>query len=531
MILETGEAEPDRAQAASDLVAPIETGSSARGRWTQVAPDVVFAVVVFHLAATRYDVLTDRRAPATVDAGNWLAFGHALLGRSSRSVSIVYPPVVPLLLVGLSRLVGVIAAVGLVGAASATLPAIAMYLVLRSAHLRWPAVALGSLLGASASVGEAAAWGGFPQLIGLATVVVFLASLDRYLRAPAWRPALVTVALWTLILATSHFVAIFAALAAAATVSLALLAVRRGRCGWLRDRVPKLLLMVLPVVAVIPIYAPLLGAIAANGNNDAANTTVGLSNVLDAVAFTFRDAPIVWRLLTLFAVSAPLATWERWRRPEWRLHVAGLLALVATVALTHQVRFMAFLPLVATSGAALWLLAGATIMPTSRRWVPGLVAAIAAVVLVVQARTASRLFVTQREFYGVVDPSTLSALEWTRSHTPTATTLAVPSVDKAPLGWWAEGYARRTTFYGSPLEWLSFPDERRRARIANSILSPTFPDETSLAMARKAGIDLILVPRRGVEYNPAAVRSFLQHHPDRVAFQNAGIVIIRTGSS
>jgi len=528
VILETDEAGSGCTSAFMDVAPPADAGNSATGRWSRVAPDVLFAVVALHLAVSRYDVLTDRQAPATVDAGNWFAFGNAVLGHSSRSGSIVYPPVVPLLLVGLSRIVGVIAAVGLVGAVSATLPAVSVYAVLRTAHLRWVAVALASLLGASASVGEAAAWGGFPQLIGLAAVVVFLVSLDRVLQAPAWRSALVAGSLWTLILATSHFVAIFAALAAAATGALALAAVQSDRQGWVRDRVPKLLVLVLPVVAVMPLYAPLLGAITANKSNDAAVDTVGFSNLFDTVAYTFRDAPVVWRLLMLCAVCAPLATWERWRRPEWRLHVAGLLALVTAVAITHQVRFMAFLPLVTVSGVALWVIAGAMTPPAPARWFRGPMAAVAAIVLVVQATSASHLFVAQREFYGVVDPSTFAGLEWTRRHTPTTTTLAVPSVDQAPLGWWVEGYDRRPTFYGSPLQWLSFPDELRRARIANSILTPTFPDEASLSAARRAGIDLVLVPKRGVEYNPASLRSFLQHHPDRVAYQNAGIVILRT---
>jgi len=492
--------------------------------------DVALALLLIATAVARYRILTDRHAPATVDSGNWLAFGHALAGHSPRSSTIVYPPLVPVLVAGMTRLIGPIVAVGLIGATTALLPAIAIYVALRALGLRWSAFALAALLAASASVGEAAAWGGFPQLIGLALVTVFLIALDRAMERPRWQASLVVAVLFTLILLTSHFVAIFAVMAAGAVVGLTLLASGPGRVKWLIARLPTFGLCLLPAIAVIPIYAPLLAAIAGNRpkGTDTATATVGLQNLLETVEFTYREAPLVWRVLTLFAFCAPLAMWDRWRKPEWRLPVAGLAAIVVGTVLTHEARFLAFLPVVTVAAAGLWVLAGHDALPSPKIWLRGVGAAFVTLILVIQATAGMHLFVDQREFYGIIQPGTFSGMNWLRTHTSRDTTLGVSTVDDAPLGWWLEGYVRRPTYYASPLRWLSFPDELRRARVANSVFTAKFPDETSLPRAARHGIDLLVVATVSNRFDPARMNVFLRRHPDAVVYRNRDVIILRT---
>ena len=495
-----------------------------------LSADIALTLLLVGTAFARYRILTDRHAPATVDSGNWLAFGHAIMGNSPRSSSIVYPPLVPLLMAGMTRIFGPIVAVGLLGSLTALLPAIAVYVALRALGLRWSAVALAALLAASASVGEAAAWGGFPQLIGLALVTAFLVALDRALERPRWQASVAVAVLFTLILLTSHFVAIFAVMAAGAVVGLALLASGPGRWRWLVARLPTFALCLLPVIAVFPIYAPLLAAIAGNRpkGTDTATATVGVQNLLETVEFTYREAPLVWRVLTLFAFFAPVAMRDRWRRPEWRLPVAGLVAIVVGTVLTHEARFLAFLPVVTVAAAGLWVLAGTDALPSPKVWLQTLGAGFVALILLIQATTGMRLFVDQREFYGIIQPGTFSGINWLRIHTTPDTTLGVSTVDDAPLGWWLEGYVRRPTYYASPLRWLSFPDELRRARVANSVFTPRFPDETSLPRAAWHGIDLLVVATGSNRYDPPRMRAFLRRHPQAVVYRNRDVIILRT---
>src|SRR6267378_3037721 len=89
--------------------------------------DGVFVVLLAAIAILRWQVITSLPEPTGVDGGNWLALGHSLLGSHSRSASIVYPPVVPLLSVGLAAIWGPLTGAQVLAVVSSLAPSAGTY--------------------------------------------------------------------------------------------------------------------------------------------------------------------------------------------------------------------------------------------------------------------------------------------------------------------------------------------------------------------------------------------------------------------
>ena len=163
------------------------------------------------------------------------------------------------------------------------------------------------------------------------------------------------------------------------------------------------------------------------------------------------------------------------------------------------------------------------------------VAAAALVILVAgvgfQFVRSTRFFQQQRDHYGILTPGLVDGIQYITDSTPPGTLVAVTSLNNAPLGWWVEAIAQRPTIYGSPLRWLSFDDEIRRASFANELFVPPFPTAEKLESARNAGIELILIPTAWTFFDDAAIGSLAgEGAPDAVLRLNSDVVVIRPGA-
>jgi len=506
---------------------PALVRARAPGALRRHAPDIAFVAFLAGVAVVRYVVLADRGAPSTIDSGNWLAYGNALLGdETTRAAGIAYPPVVPLAIAGLSRAAGPVVAVAVVGALASVAQAAGTYAALRVLGIGWSAVGLAGLLAVSSATGEAAAWGGFPQLVAAGLVPLLLLTVDRALASRGWTATVAAAACTSTLLATSHFVVGYAAFAAVALVALHLAAVPRGqRVAWVRSRAGRLLVIAAPAALAVPLYLPLLTAVGGNRPDSADAAAVSWATLLANLEFTYRDQPVIWRTAILAALCAPVLLRDRWRRTPWRLAVASLLAVVLTTVLTREARGLFFLPYAAVVALAVWAGAARTPIAAWPRVARAGTAALLAAALAMQTWSGLRLFPGQRDYYAVVTPGVFTAMDWLRA-TPPDTRIGVSTVDDAPLGWWVEGYVRRPTVYASPLRWLSYADELDRARIANEVFSPDFPDETTLARARAAGLDYLLVATESNRFEPAAMASFLAAHPCAVALRTDTAIVL-----
>lgn len=506
------------------------SGAGSPVRAARVA-DLAFAVFLVAVAVYRYVVLTADGAPSTVDSGNWLAFGHTLLGDdATRASSLVYPPVIPLAMAALTSALGPVTAVGVLGAVTSVAQAAGTYLALRSFGLRWAAGGMAGLLAVSSATGEAAAWGGFPQLLGAGLVPLLLLLTDRALRAAPtprqhWGTTLGAAGCTAGLVTTSHFVTTYAAFAAAVLVLMLFAAQPRGtRAGWLRVRATRLAVIVAPAVLSLPLYVPLLTALGGNRPTSTEASALTWANLFSSIEFSYRDTPVLWRALVLTALATLVLLRDRWREPLWRLAVAGLAAVVASTAVSLEARSLFFLPLSALFALGLWAGSGAWPRPAARYAVAGLLVA----ALAWQTTSGLRLFPSQRDYYGIVTPGVYAAMDWLRD-TPDGTRLGVTTVDDAPLGWWVEGYVQRPTLYATPLRWLSYGDELDRARAANEVFSPSFPDEHTLARAWEADLDFLLIAVDSNRYEEARMETFVADRPCAVAYRNADAVILDVG--
>ncbi len=483
-----------------------------------VAGAALFAGVV---CALRYATLVAGHAPPGIDTGNWLAFGHDLFSGPLRSGS-VYPPVVPLLELLSVRLFGLGPGVSVLATAASLAPAAALFVVLYRQGLAAWAIGLSALVLTAASTGEATAWGGFPQLLGIGLVMVFLWRLDAVLRRRSVRGALAAGLLLALLLATSHLIGAYA-LAAGALVVAAHLCFRVPQWGR-PGRFACLGLVLLPSSALAPLYLRLARTVLASVGSRQPTTGGGVKFWASELEFTYRDARLLWR--SLLIASLVILAFEIGRRREslWIL-AASMFAAAPLLALaTHEPRFLYLLGMPAMLSIGLWIdgLRSVAAFATVRK-----VAAVALTVGVASATLSGLdLFRVQRAYYGVLRPGTLQAITWLHDASPASAVVAVSPLREAPLGWWVEGVARRKTLYASPLQWLNFPEERERARTANGIFAPTFPRPEGIERVCRAGVSDVLVAKAWGGLDAAALADLRVSHPDAVAYENEDAIVL-----
>lgn len=497
--------------------------------------DAVFILCALIAATVRFVILRQGGAPPTIDAGNWLAFGDTMLGDGVRSSTMVYPPLVPLLTKASVALFGLTGGVATLAAALSLAPAAGVYIALRYSGLAGVSLVPALLVLGASSVGEATAWGGFPQLIGLGLTPVTLVLFDRFLTTWSIRHALASGVAVMSVLATSHFVG--AALVVAAA-TLLVLGLRRPvdpvPNGW--QRAGRLGLVLLPSAWLAPLYWSLTRAYGGDSATVASPNQLTWSNLFERVEFLYRDTPWLWRFLLPLAIAAPFLLWRYHRTALWRAVSALLATTVLLIAVTREDRFLYFLTTVTALGLALWMVRGLESLrggssdaaPSGRRTRAIAVFGVGILVAAIgfQAVRSTEFFRSQREYYGILTPGLVSGIEYLRESSAPDAVVAVPSLNNAPLGWWVEAIAKRTTVYGSPLGWLSFDDEIRRAAFANDLFAPPFPTEEKVELAKSAGIELILVPATWFFFDDAAIDALAGAAPDAVLRLNDDAVVI-----
>lgn len=487
-------------------------------RRVRPGPGPVFAAVCLVVAVVRFLVLSSQASPAGVDGGNWLAFGQALLGRPVRSSSIVYPPVVPALVTGAVELFGLVRGIAVVGAAASLAPAVATFVVLRKAGLGALAVVLAGLLAAAAASGEPAAWGGYPQLLGTGLAVAAVWLLDRHLRAGGARSALLAGGALAATAATSHLAALVAAVAAAVMVALHLVVVRAHP----RVRARGLLVVGSLCLPLAPLYAALVPAVVSGSASRPPYGRLGPADVASELGYVVRDFPLLWWTAVAVAVAAPLVCASRRRDPLWLVVTSMAVAVAVLVPVLRDGRVLYLVPVVAV------LALGLVLAPFEGR--AALVVGLG-VALAVQSVVGLRTFEAQRRTYAVLAPGALSAVRWLGSHAGPRSVIAVTPVHDSPLGWWVEGLTGRPVLPAAALRYLNFPDERSRARLANRIFQGgftlDFPDSASLDLARRAGVDYLLVAKTWEGYSAVAVERFERAQPGVVVLENGDAVVLR----
>jgi hypothetical protein len=478
--------------------------------------------VIAAVSFIRWRLLRYTPYPTGLDGGNWLAFGHAIFGEHIRSSSLAYPPIVPVIMVGLERLLGTYASIQAMAFASAAAPAIGAYVLLYAWGLGWRSAVLAGFLAASAGTGEAMAWGGYPQLIGIGILPVFVLALDRFLVARNFRSAIPAALLFLAALATSDLVGPITVF-----VGLVYLAVRYGA---LRKRhegnsVRNLLLGVsLSVVLALPLAPIYLGLLPGSVSNHPVPTSV--INDTAAIQSVIGDLNTFWTVCLAAAVLTPLALIAR---RDYRLVIVSLSVIATSVALmvTGGIGRPAYLlPLGIVLGLGAW----ASAIGRLPDWIQSSFNAAIITCLVIDVLIGTQHFADQQSYYTVLNPGLVQGFNRLTAVSGSQQVVAVsPAQNDWALGWWVEGAARKRTIYaGNPI-YLNYRDERARNSIAIGIFSPNNDFETTRRLAREAGAAYLFFDKRWVDYSAWAAHGFGTDSA-LIVYENDSVLIVATGA-
>jgi len=504
------------AQDRREDLAPVHT---QRATWAFVAAIGVGALT---FALLRYQVLANGGAPATVDAGNWLAYGKDLLGSALRPDT-VYPPLIPLVVLGGIQAFGVVTGVAAVAALASIAPAIAISIVLYRQKLGWWSAGLAALVLAAGATGEMTAWGGFPQLVATAFTILFLWRWDRTLREPTVRAGLISGLLLGLITASSHLILVFAVVAAT-LILLGHLSFGVLHSSTWRRLMAVMAIVAMPSLAFIPMYLELSSTVLRNVA--ARSSAPSLTAWLHHLEFTYREAPVLWRTLLVAAGLAVLLLVSRRRETLWLLSTSMILGALILAVAAKESRYLYLLQPAAIVAIGLWVADLRSFGPQAFRSTRRVAAVGLGLAVVAQAVLGLAAFPQQRDFYSVLKPGTVVAIDWLGDMTRKDALVAVSRVGEPPLGWWVEGLARRPTLYASSLTWLNFPDEKRRARLANDIFTPTFPSAEGLTKACQLGVSYVLVAKGWAGFDSEQIAAIEVVHRRAVVVNNSDAVVL-----
>ena len=510
------------------------------------SPTSVTAVALGGVVALRTLVIAVHGEPSGVDFGNWLMFGHQALGDPlKRAADVTYPPVVPVLAVWLTSALGVVWGTALLAGFSSVVPAVGVFTACRLLGARWNAALAALLLAATSSSGEAAAWGGVPQLIGLGLAALALGLAQLVLIRRRWSEAAYLGATLLALGATSHLILAQAAVSLCCLLVLGIVFDRTsfGPRHWpnAKSWLSLSAIAVLPMCVLVPLYVRLLPTVGQTFVSDQSSSSQSaIVSFLGAMSVIYRDAPWLWKPALVLAALTPLLLFGRRHlaNPLWPVCAALIVSLIAEALLSGQARLVYLAPIAVAFALVLWLseLAKGNWPITSHRIAPRVTGGLALNVLVVVAVAfvsvkGLMFFPVQRDFYGAYDPpGTIAGLDWLRHHTPADSLVAVAPIDGAPFGWWVQGYGRRAALVGSEDEWLNFPQERARANEVVAMLSEPDPlDASVMTVAHRLGVQYVLLPWAWGGLSQAQLAVFEKRNPGSVVFNNTAMVIVRVG--
>lgn len=463
------------------------------------------------------------------DHANFLTVGHRLIGQKTQNGGSIYPPLVPLLVLGARSIGDVRVTLPVLSALAGTLPALGIYLAFRHLSNRAAVAAAAGLLLMAGSVSEAVAWGGTPQLIGLGAMPIALVGITKIARRDE------SVSLWTTsgallaLFAATHFVAIFFVLATIPLLIPILWTTLRAKI------LMRLLIVGAPSLLLFPIYYILVRDLS-TVTTDYRDTQNTLS---ERVNYVLSDNSRLWLTLLFAAAVCLLLGIGSWRRAEYQVAVSvGSIAFLFNI-FSYEPRYAYFVsPAVVI---AIVVIVG-TVGPSQRLYSRILLCASLLAVGVSAWLAGSRYFPRQVAFYASVSPtdSGLVALDWLRTSTPADSVVAVPSIHQSPIGWWVEGYGQRRTLVEGDLSLLNFAEERDRSRAASRIFRPD-PDlavtigpqgpalvisEQSIRRAQSLGVNYLVIFRRSDEYNAQNIADLLLNNPRLLAFETQDVIIL-----
>lgn len=507
-------------------------------RWWQSREAGGIALLIALLAfysMHRWAMLSVEAAPPGSDGGNWLAFSMELFGDNVKAADAVYPPLFPLLLRCalwfLSPLVA-LKVLGLVTAACLSIPA---YLLLRTAVNPWLSAVLATAVAALGYHSEILAWGGYPQLLGAAFLLlsIYLLLQGLYTGKILFFAA---SALCTVLTLATHTLAAIQLVPALVTLLAVHAYGRRGAHSLVpRHSLARLLLFWVVTTGlvshvVVPFYVKTLALLAGSPFD---RHQLGLLEFLSNFG-SWGIEYYMW--LGIAVVGGALTGWAILARRRLLLAEA-VVALWASsmfgLAFLHETRSAHLLQvgLLLSVGVVVTLVKEETVpwltrfsRQTIRFLAIAFVIAFLSGVLLFGERQAERAV----DWYLVVDERVLESLDWIQDHgVPGDRVVANETARGGILGWWVEGYAKLPTYFATDTRWLYFRDEKEQAEVAHHFLSPDTEPSNLRSMAERYEVRFLLLDKETLD-NPL---SNLLEAGFTPSFENETMIILTYGET
>jgi hypothetical protein len=461
----------------------------------------LFLVVVLLGAAVWLHLLIPGLVPSGPDGGNWLAMARdRFLGHEVMAAAVTYPPLLPLSLAGLLLFADPIAAITTMAILAKSLLVLATYVCARPIGRVYAALAA-LLVGVAGAQLEAYSWGAYPQLLGTAFGVISVFFAVRFAIGGRARHIGAAVVLAYLAYSTHTLIGGLLVFVFPLAIAYGLWLMRSERPAWKRG-IWTALVLSLPG-ALLAMY------------NLVINPDSGVQPVLnplslswtESLAHTVSEAPVPWVIIAVLGLSAlSIRNWGAGRSSTAASSAAWVVVGVLFFAFIGEPRALLLtqLGLVMLSLLVFQRLIEAT--KTSRRirrpWLPGvfrkaaLVLGIATASAVVVGGVGS--YINATDWYRVVDEAEIRVLDQLDQAAEDGDlVLASQGHHGNPLGWWVQGYAGIPAYTGVDLRFLTFPEEREQAQIANDFFQQKMSTGESMEMLRTIGADFLVVDRRG----------------------------------
>jgi len=403
------------------------------------------------------------------DYGHYLIAANWYLGQDRSGEGPFDPPFVPLLVIGLTPVLGTIGTLQVLGAvAAASILAPAAFLMQRFVP-RWTAILAASVFALWEGFTDFITFGGVTNLFGIAFSLVFFYYFFSALEEPTRgiiprRLDVISALLAFAVVSVHHLTAFVTGATVLVWVGLRIVQDRRTRraVAWTTLRVGAL------AVAMSAVYLPYLFGVTSNDIAGGLGRPFPIANVGTLLDLTWRFNPLLWLVFLLVGLAA-FVRFDR-HTTLFPLALALLVTpilLVLTILSSHPVRGLYFEHFPIVFAAAFWGQPGTSrflprrlpgIAPPALRSICFALLLISAPLLAVGAPDVQRggMAIT----HDFMTPQTLEAFDWIRQETAPDAVFAVDGA-VAPvfnelwrgtgLGWWLEGFAdRRAIYVGHP---------------------------------------------------------------------------------
>ena len=465
---------------------------------------LLLILLMLTVAVYRWLQFSANAAPPGSDGGQWLAFGHQFLGGEQIKAGFqFYPPIFPFFTKLVSLVIHPLITLKLLGILTSVLICVPVYLLLRTTLHPWASAILATTVAITPYRTEVLFFGGYPQLLGTAFLLLAVFFLLKGLNTGRKRWFLGAAVATVATIGSNALPALALALASCVILLVFFFRLRRESKSILYSRFRSALLWWLAPSAILslPFIAPYLAYLFTSVRLPANPMGLTLSDILGWLNSAWRWEFILWMSVIITAVAFLVKVRAVMNRPPILTNatIAILVSGFAGFLLVQELRFIAFIEigLVLTVGLLLNMFISIISRQETRSFIVAstlviLLVFVSAVGLVGYRRSGIAYY-----WYMVVDNTVLSAMEWLWNWgIPGEKVVATGAARGHNYGWWIEGYASLPTYMaGDPFLFFNV-EERAQVALAQSlVLQYTTPEEVR-ALVGEADIQFLFLDKR-----------------------------------